>query len=52
MEIYIDRKVLSQMNTMNAMYKFAEKIIKTNAANDHAKNADRYDGRGLSDGFQ
>jgi len=28
MEIYIDRKILPQMNTMNAMYKFAEKTIK------------------------
>jgi len=28
MEIYIDRKVLPQMKTMNAMYKFAEKAIK------------------------
>lgn len=31
MEIYIDRKVLPQMNTMNAMYKFAEQTIKENA---------------------
>ena len=30
MEIYIDRKILPQMNTMNAMYKFAEKTIKGN----------------------
>ena len=27
-EIYIDRKVLPQMNTMNAMYKVAEKMIR------------------------
>lgn len=27
-EVYIDRKVLPQMNTMNAMYKFAEDTIK------------------------
>ena len=27
-EIYIDRKVLPQMNTMNAMYKIAEKTIR------------------------
>ena len=31
MEIYIDRKVLPQMNTMNAMYKYAEQTIKENA---------------------
>ena len=31
MEIYIDRKVLPQMNTMNAMYRFAEQTIKENA---------------------
>jgi transcriptional regulator with XRE-family HTH domain len=31
MEIYIDRKVLPQMNTMNAMYRFAEQTIKGNA---------------------
>lgn len=30
MEIYIDRKVLPQMNTMNAMYKYAEQTIKEN----------------------
>jgi len=30
MEIYIDRKVLPQMNTMNAMYKIAEKTITDN----------------------
>ena len=30
-EIYIDRKVLPQMNTMNAMYKFVEQTIKQNA---------------------
>ena len=30
MEIYIDRKVLPQMNTMNAMYRTAEKAIKDN----------------------
>ena len=30
MEIFIDRKVLSQMNTMNAMYKYAEQTIKEN----------------------
>lgn len=30
MEIYIDRKVLPQMNMMNAMYSFAEKSIKDN----------------------
>ena len=29
-EIYIDRKVLPQMNTMNAMYKLAESVIKDN----------------------
>ena len=29
-EIYIDRKVLPQMNTMNAMYKIAENAIKDN----------------------
>jgi hypothetical protein len=28
MEIYIDRKILPQMNTMNAMYKYAEKTIR------------------------
>ena len=27
-EIYIDRKVLPQMNTMNAMYKIAENTIR------------------------
>ena len=31
MEIYIDRKVLPQMNDMNAMYKFAEQTIKESA---------------------
>ena len=31
MEIYIDRKVQSHINTMNAMYKFAEQTIKENA---------------------
>jgi transcriptional regulator with XRE-family HTH domain len=31
MEIYIDRKVLPQMNTMNALYKYAEQTIKENA---------------------
>lgn len=31
MEIYIDRKVLPQMNDMNAMYKLAEETIKENA---------------------
>ncbi len=30
MEIYIDRKVLPQLNTMNAVYKFAEQTIKEN----------------------
>ena len=30
MEIYIDRKVLPQMNTMNAMYRTAENAIKDN----------------------
>lgn len=30
MEIYIDRKVLPQMNTMNAMYKYAEQTIREN----------------------
>ena len=30
MEIYIDRKVQPQINTMNAMYKFAEQTIKEN----------------------
>ena len=29
-EMYIDRKVLPQMNTMNAMYKIAESAIKNN----------------------
>lgn len=29
-EVYIDRKVLPQMNTMNAMYKIAESTIKEN----------------------
>ena len=29
-EIYVDRKVLPQMNTMNAMYKLAENAIKDN----------------------
>ena len=32
MEIYIDRKVLPQMNTMNAMYQFAEQSLKENTA--------------------
>ena len=31
-EIYVDRKVLPQMNTMNAMYKIAEKTIMDKAA--------------------
>jgi len=31
MEVYIDRKVLPQMNTMNAMYKFAEQTLTENA---------------------
>jgi transcriptional regulator with XRE-family HTH domain len=30
MEIYIDRKVLPQMNTMNAMYQFTEQALKEN----------------------
>jgi transcriptional regulator with XRE-family HTH domain len=30
MEIYIDRKVLPQMNTMNAMYKMTEQALKEN----------------------
>lgn len=30
MEIYIDRKVLPQMNTMNAMYKITEQALKEN----------------------
>ncbi|MDL2218363.1 helix-turn-helix domain-containing protein [Christensenellaceae bacterium OttesenSCG-928-M15] len=30
MEIYIDRKVLPQMNTMNAMYKMTEQALKVN----------------------
>ena len=30
LEIYIDRKVLPQMNTMNAMYKFAEQTVRDN----------------------
>ena len=29
-EVYIDRKVLAQMNKMNAMYKFAEQTIREN----------------------
>ena len=29
-EMYIDRKILPQMNTMNAVYKFAEETIKDN----------------------
>jgi len=31
-EIYVDRKILPQMNTINAMYKIAEKTIKDKAA--------------------
>ncbi|MDL2293463.1 helix-turn-helix domain-containing protein [Ruminococcaceae bacterium OttesenSCG-928-D13] len=30
LEIYVDRKVLPQMNNMNAMYKFAEQTIRDN----------------------
>jgi transcriptional regulator with XRE-family HTH domain len=30
MEVYIDRKILPQMNQMNAIYKFAEQTIKEN----------------------
>lgn len=30
MEVYIDRKILPQMNTMNAIYKFAEQAIRDN----------------------
>ena len=30
MEIYIDRKVLPQMNTMNALYRYTEQTIKEN----------------------
>ena len=32
MEIYIDRKVLPQMNTMNALYRYTEQTIKEYAA--------------------
>ena len=32
MEIYTDRKVLPQMNTMNALYRYTEQTIKENAA--------------------